>query len=147
MKMFFENRVSAGDMPRSSPQYSIVNLQGEEVDMGVAHGDDMQYIFEDIWGDDLGMSPADTRFSKNIFMPLLTNFAKTSVPTPAMTEHINVAWPPRGVNSNKVLKIGSKLEVSDGHLSDRLKFWAETIPNLFTKKERKAKKEAVKDEL
>ena len=50
-------------------------------------------------------------------------------------------------NIVQVLKIGSKLEVSDGHLSDRLKFWAETIPNLFTKKERKAKKEAVKDEL
>jgi len=30
-------------------QYSIVNLQGEQVDMGVAHGDDLQYIFSDIW--------------------------------------------------------------------------------------------------
>ena len=58
-------------------QYSIVNLQGEQVDMGIAHGDDLQYIFSDIWGDDLSMSPSDTKFSKNIFTPLLTNFAKT----------------------------------------------------------------------
>ncbi len=58
-------------------QYSIVNLQGENVDMGVAHGDDLQYIFSDIWGEELSMSPSDTKFSKNIFTPLLTNFAKT----------------------------------------------------------------------
>jgi hypothetical protein len=58
-------------------QYSIVNLQGEQVDMGIAHGDDLQYIFSDIWGEDLSMSPSDTKFSKNIFTPLLTNFAKT----------------------------------------------------------------------
>ena len=45
--------------------------------MGVAHGDDLQYIFSDIWGEDLSMSPSDTKFSKNIFTPLLTNFAKT----------------------------------------------------------------------
>ena len=45
--------------------------------MGVAHGDDLQYIFSDIWGEDLSMSPSDTKFSRNIFTPLLTNFAKT----------------------------------------------------------------------
>ena len=60
-------------------------ISGEQVDMGVAHGDDLQYIFSDIWGDDLSMSPTDTKFSRNIFAPLLTNFAKTSVPTPTIT--------------------------------------------------------------
>ncbi len=58
-------------------QYSIVNLQGEQVDMGVAHNDDLQYIFSNIWGEELSMSASDSRFSKNIFTPLLTNFAKT----------------------------------------------------------------------
>ena len=75
-------------------QYSIVNLQGEQVldsitrttrlwrvllqvDMGVAHGDDLQYIFNGIWGDELQMSPSDTKFTRNIFTPLLANFAKT----------------------------------------------------------------------
>jgi hypothetical protein len=48
-----------------------------QVDMGVAHGDDLQYIFSDIWGEDLSMSPSDTKFTRNIFTPLLTNFAKT----------------------------------------------------------------------
>ena len=58
-------------------QYSIVNLQGEQVDMGVVHGDELQYIFSDIWGEDLTMSPADIKFSKNVFTYLLSNFAKT----------------------------------------------------------------------
>merc|ERR1712217_612724 len=92
-------------------QYSIVNLQGEQVDMGVAHGDDLQYIFNGIWGEELQMSPSDTKFTRNIFTPLLANFAKTSVPTPAMTDHI----------------------------IDRLRFWTETIPGIFTKKEKKVK--------
>ena len=45
--------------------------------MGVAHGDDLQYVFQGIWGEDLEMSKSDTKFSKNIFVPLLANFAKT----------------------------------------------------------------------
>ena len=31
--------------------------------MGVVHGDELQYIFADIWGEDLSMSPSDTKFS------------------------------------------------------------------------------------
>lgn len=61
--------------------------------MGVAHGDDLQYIFNGetfsvgrnqpdqntpgIWGDELQMSASDTKFTRNIFTPLLANFAKT----------------------------------------------------------------------
>jgi carboxylesterase type B len=58
-------------------QYSIVNLQGEQVDMGVVHGDELQYMFSGVWGEDLSMSPADIKFTKNVFTLLLTNFAKT----------------------------------------------------------------------
>merc|ERR1712066_91332 len=122
-------------------QYSIVNLQGEQVDMGVAHGDDLQYIFNGIWGDELQMSPSDTKFTRNIFTPLLANFAKTSVPTPAMTDHINIAWPPQSPNSNSVFRIDSKLSIMKEHLQDRLRFWSETIPGIFAKKEKKLKKE------
>jgi len=122
-------------------QYSIVNLQGEQVDMGVAHGDDLQYIFNGIWGDELQMSPSDTKFTRNIFTPLLTNFAKTSVPTPAMTDHINIAWPPQSPTAKSVFKIDSKLSIMKEHLQDRLRFWSETIPGIFAKKEKKAKKE------
>lgn len=122
-------------------QYSIVNLQGEQVDMGVAHGDDLQYIFSGIWGDELQMSASDTKFTRNIFTPLLANFAKTSVPTPAMTEHINVAWPPLAPTASKVLKIDSKLQVIKDYLQDRLRFWSETVPALFVKREKKVKKD------
>jgi len=125
-------------------QYSIVNLQGEQVDMGVAHGDDLQYIFSDIWGDDLSMSPTDTKFSRNIFAPLLTNFAKTSVPTPTITDAINVAWTPLAPNKNRVFRIGDKLAVDEDYKQDILKFWHEDIPKLFKKK---ASSKKGKDEL
>lgn len=127
-------------------QYSIVNLQGEQVDMGIAHGDDLQYIFSDIWGDDLSMSPSDTKFSKNIFTPLLTNFAKTSVPTPSITDALSVSWTPQAPNKNRLLRIGDKLNMEDDYKQDILKFWNTDIPNLFKKKESKAGK-AGKDEL
>merc|ERR1712168_1500367 len=92
-------------------QYSIVNLQGEQVDMGVAHGDDLQYIFNGIWGEELQMSPSDTKFTRNIFTPLLANFAKTSVPTPAITDHITTAWPPLSPSAPSVFRIDTKLAV------------------------------------
>lgn len=125
-------------------QYSIVNLQGEQVDMGVAHGDDLQYIFSDIWGDDLSMSPTDTKFTRNVFAPLLTNFAKTSVPTPTITDAINVAWTPLAPNKNRVFRIGDKLSVDEDYKQDILKFWHEDIPKLFKKK---ASAKKGKDEL
>merc|ERR1719232_2200768 len=122
-------------------QYSIVNLQGEQVDMGVAHGDDLQYIFSDIWGEDLSMSPSDTKFTRNIFAPLLTNFAKTSVPTPTITDAINVAWTPLAPNKNRVFRIGDKLAVEEDYKKDILKFWTDDIPKLFKKKTAKKSKD------
>jgi carboxylesterase type B len=115
-------------------QYSIVNLQGEQVDMGVAHGDDLQYIFSDIWGNDLSMSPSDTKFIRNVFTPLLTNFAKSGVPTPTITEAINVAWTPLAPNKDRVFRIGEKLSVEEDYKQDIMKFWTEDIPKLFKKK-------------
>lgn len=115
-------------------QYSIVNLQGEQVDMGVAHGDDLQYIFSDIWGEDLSMSPTDTKFTRNIFTPMLTNFAKTSVPTPTITDNLNVAWTPLMPTQNNVFRIGDKLSIDVDYKQDVMKFWQEDIPKLFKKK-------------
>ena len=128
-------------------QYSIVNLQGEQVDMGVAHGDDLQYIFSDIWGNDLTMSPSDTKFSRNIFAPLLTNFAKTSVPIPTVTDALNVAWTPLAPNKNRVFRIGDKLSVEEDYKQDILKFWYDDIPKLFKKKATAGGKKGKKDEL
>ena len=121
---------------------SLVILVLIQVDMGVAHGDDLQYIFNGIWGEELQMSPSDTKFTRNIFTPLLANFAKTSVPTPAMNQHINTPWPPLSPASSNVYRIDSKLSVMKDYLEDRLRFWSETVPGIFMKKEKKgAKKE------
>jgi len=128
-------------------QYSIVNLQGEQVDMGVAHGDDLQYIFTGIWGEELQMSPSDTKFTRNIFTPLLANFAKTSVPTPAITDHITTAWPPLSPSAPSVFRIDTKLAVVRDYLQDRLRFWTETVPGIMSKKDKKEKKGSKKEEL
>jgi len=128
-------------------QYSIVNLQGEQVDMGVAHGDDLQYIFTGIWGEELQMSPSDTKFTRNIFTPLLANFAKTSVPTPAITDHITTAWPPLSPSAPSVFRIDTKLAVVKDYLQDRLRFWTETVPGIMSKKDKKEKKGSKKEEL
>ncbi len=45
--------------------------------MGVAHGDDIQYVFNDLWGDELEMSSSDIKFSRNIYSRMLADFAKT----------------------------------------------------------------------
>jgi len=92
----------------------------------------------------LSMSPTDTKFSRNIFAPLLTNFAKTSVPTPTITDAINVAWTPLAPNKNRVFRIGDKLAVDEDYKQDILKFWHEDIPKLFKKK---ASTKKGKDEL
>ena len=81
---------------------------------------------------------------RNIFTPLLTNFAKTSVPTPAMTEHISTAWPPVSPATSNVFRIDSKLSVMQDYLGDRLRFWKETVPGIFSRKDKKGGK---KDEL
>ena len=57
-------------------QYSVVNLMGETVDMGVSLGDDLQYLFS-LWGTELTMSQADLRFSGQVFVPMIANFART----------------------------------------------------------------------
>lgn len=125
-------------------QYSIVNLQGEQVDMGVAHGDDLQYVFSDIWGEELSMSPSDVKFSKNVFIPLLSNFAKTSNPTPEITKDIPTVWTPLAPTKHHVYKIGNSLQLEADYKKDILNFWYEDIPKLF-KKTKSSKKS--KDEL
>jgi len=122
-------------------QHSIINLQGEQVDMGVGHGDDLQYMFNDVYGPDYTLSKSDRKFSKNVFVPLLTNFAKTSNPTPALTDAINVKWEPLTAEKNHIYRISEKLSMDAEHKLDSIKFWKEDIPKLFKKKEKAKKKE------
>jgi len=124
-------------------QYSIVNLQGETVDMGVAHGDDMQYTFEGIWGSELTMSSADKKFITNIWTPLLTSFAKTAEPTTGDSNATK--WDPMSPGKNNVYRVGNTLQMEDDFKSAAIKFWQEDIPKLFTKKSKT--KKGGKDEL
>lgn len=112
-------------------QYSIVNLQGENADLGVAHGDDLQYVFSDLWGQDVPMSAADLKFSRNVFVPLLANFAKTSVPTPRITDSITTAWPPLSAGKQRLYRIGTRLALDAEYRADASRFWNEEVPALL----------------
>lgn len=91
-----------------------------------------------------------------------------SVPTPTVTDALNVAWAPSAPNKNRLLRIGDKLALEDNYKEDILKyesffififktliflyklisifrFWNNDIPNLFKKKE--TSKKGSKDEL
>jgi len=121
-------------------QHSIINLQGEQVDMGVGHGDDLQYMFDSVYGPDYALSKSDRKFSKNVFVPLLTNFAKTSIPTPSLTDAIKATWEPLTPTKNQIYRITDNPSMDAEHKLDTLKFWHEDIPKLFTKKQKVAKK-------
>ncbi len=77
---------------------------------------------------------------------LIIYFRIFSVPTPQITDNIDVAWAPLSPNKNRVYRIGSKLTLENDYKQDILKFWNEDIPALFNKKSKKAEKKA-KDEL
>ena len=80
---------------------------------GVAHGDDLQYLFNNVWSDEYSMSSDDVDFSKSIYVPLITNFLKYGVPTFKMTETVKVPWPPSTPSKDIVLKINDPLEVKE----------------------------------
>lgn len=131
-------------------QYSIVNLQGETADMGVSAGDQTQYAFAGVWGDEMTMSSADLKFIRNVWTPLITNFAKNSEPSlPAAAAANASKWTPMAEGQNNVMRVGDKLQMEDGWKAAAAKFWHEEIPKLFTKKAAKGgqKKAAGKDEL
>lgn len=141
--------------------------------LGVAQGDDLQYVFSDLWGKEFLMSSHDIEFSKNVFVPLFTNFAKTgytqiillwyhiqnsklyssffySVPTPKITDHIPTSWTPFNKN-RRFLRIGTILAVDSDYRADATRFWNEEIPAIYsTSKINKtivSTASAVKDEL
>ncbi len=76
----------------------------------------------------------------------VTYSSSCSVPTPQMTDSINVAWAPLSPNKNRVYRIGSKLSLDSDYKQDILKFWHEDIPALLSKKSGKVEKKK-KEEL
>ncbi len=68
------------------------------------------------------------------------------MPTPTITENIDVAWTPLAPNKNRVFRIGDKLSVEENYKQDILKFWTDDIPKLFKKKAGTSGKKG-KDEL
>jgi hypothetical protein len=44
-----------------------------------------------------------------------------SVPTPTITDALNVAWTPQAPNKNRVLMIGNKLKLEDNYKQDIMK--------------------------
>jgi len=115
-------------------QYSIVNLQGETADMGVSAGDQLQYVFSNIWGDDMKMSNPDLKFIRNVWVPMITNFAKTSDPVPKENDSLTTKWTPLAQGQNNVLRVGETIKMETDWKKGAEKFWQEDVPKLFVKK-------------
>ncbi|KAK2724449.1 cholinesterase 1-like [Artemia franciscana] len=126
-------------------QYSIAKLQTGKGSLGVAHGDDLQYLFNNVWSDEYSMSSDDVDFSKSIYVPLITNFLKYGVPTFKMTETVKVPWPPSTPSKDIVLKINDPLEVKENWKSGFIRFWTVEVPSLLSAKIKTSSK--TKDEL
>jgi len=113
---------------------SIVNVQGEDDSLDVSHGDDIQYLFSNIWGGDKDMRPShgDIQFARTVYTKLLTNFAKTHNPTPEQSQAINTLWPVSTKDNRQLYHINKQLTVdTDFNRPEDLKFWKDEIPVLM----------------
>jgi len=117
-------------------QYSVVNLMGEESDLGVSLSDDLQYLFNP-YGAELSMSTSDMKFANDVYLPMIMEFAKTGVPSPN--------WKKLDQGKNNVMVVDKEMKMVDNHNEESIKFWEETVPKLFTKKAKATSK--TKDEL
>nr|AHJ81347.1 carboxylesterase [Locusta migratoria] len=103
-------------------KYSFTDLAGSEEVSGVAHAEDLLYLFSNnSYYVIPGERPAKDMEVVKAMTKLWTNFAKTGNPTP---NDDLVHWP-RVTSDTKLeyLEIGKKLEVKKGLLEERMEFW------------------------
>jgi carboxylesterase type B len=89
---------------------------------GVAHGDDVSYLFKSFVTPKMKRNSVE-EISVKRFVKLWTNFAKTGNPTPVKSNLIDVLWRPVNRTANFCLEIGRDLKMIQDPDSDRMKFW------------------------
>ncbi|XP_049860475.1 venom carboxylesterase-6-like isoform X1 [Schistocerca gregaria] len=114
-------------------------LGGGDLDLGVAHGDDLFYLFSNnpYYPTSGDMPKEDYEMVKTI-TKLWTDFAKTGNPTP---DNDPVHWPRVTSDGDlEYLDIGKQLEVKKGLFQERMDFWR-SLPLWQTKRSSATKEE------
>ncbi|KAJ9588458.1 hypothetical protein L9F63_018191, partial [Diploptera punctata] len=94
----------------SGPFGIIKRLLGAEKMQGVAHGDDLGYLFRMILTSRITLPPEDpSMVTLNRMVKMWTNFAKTGNPIPQEDNLLNVPWPPYTKDNHTYLNIDKEL--------------------------------------
>nr|AJP62564.1 carboxylesterase [Oxya chinensis] len=112
---------------------------GGDLDLGVAHGDDLFYLFSDNpYYPTSGSMPQKDYEIVQTMTKLWTNFAKTGNPTP---DNDPVHWP-RVTSDGELeyLDIGEQLQVKRGLFQERVDFWR-SLPLREAKRKSAAKED------
>ncbi|XP_049860485.1 juvenile hormone esterase-like isoform X4 [Schistocerca gregaria] len=103
-------------------KYKLTDLAGSEEISGVAHGDDLLYLFSNnSYYMIPGERPAKDMEVVKAMTKLWTNFAKTGNPTP--NDEL-IHWPRVTSDTEpEYLEIGEKLEAKKGLVQERMELW------------------------
>ncbi|XP_076629794.1 esterase FE4 [Colletes latitarsis] len=97
---------------------------------GVAHGDELNYLFYSTAFKNLPEPDSSVEKMTNIMTKLWTNFAKDRNPTSKMDDDITVNWEPRG-NDNSYLNINQELKMENNLMQDRHNYWKRKYKNIL----------------
>ncbi|CAK9820725.1 Esterase FE4 [Anthophora plagiata] len=97
---------------------------------GVAHGDEMTYLFYSNAMKNLPEPSSASERMTNILTKLWTNFAKDRNPTSKMDEDITLSWEPIG-NDNNYLNINQELKLEKDLLKDSHDYWKNMYKDLM----------------
>uniref|UniRef100_T1JEJ8 Carboxylic ester hydrolase n=1 Tax=Strigamia maritima TaxID=126957 RepID=T1JEJ8_STRMM len=105
--------------------YSILNLLGIKEYLGVAHGDELWYLFDGKLFDNFMRNDRVKQMAVK-FVKLLANFAKFG----DATHDFDIKWPPSAPGNIKVYHIDeeSHVEEYDFKNDPRTEFWIKTVP-------------------
>ncbi|XP_076766541.1 esterase FE4 [Xylocopa sonorina] len=111
-----------------APTGFMKNLFG--VSEGVAHGDDLAYLFYSNAFKNLPEPDSSAAKMINIMTKLWTNFAKDQNPTPRLDEDITVKWEPMG-HDNNYLNINEELKMEKNLMRDKYDYWKNKYKNVM----------------
>ncbi|XP_015431698.1 PREDICTED: esterase FE4-like [Dufourea novaeangliae] len=97
---------------------------------GVAHGDDLGYLFYSGFFKNVPEPGSPAEKMTNILTKLWTNFAKDTNPTSNLDDDITVNWDPRREENNYMV-IDQELKMEKNLLQDRMEFWKQKYSNVI----------------
>ncbi|XP_016907128.2 esterase FE4 [Apis cerana] len=95
---------------------------------GVAHSDDVGYLFYSNIFKNLPEPDSSAEKMINIMTKMWTNFAKDGNPTSVLDEDVTVNWEPMG-SDNNYLNINEEPKLERNLMSDKFDYWKEKYKN------------------